>query len=86
MRVLGEEPDEVSIEIRVSGRRAREVASNLAGNALYPTEVIPVRIGVPGLDRITGGLLSGVDLDVGRLGEEVEFTFTIMATVEEEPA
>jgi hypothetical protein len=86
-RIFGQEPDEVEIQIMVTGARAREVASSMAGNVLYPTEVIPVTIGIPGLDRITGGILMDTSLDLGRDLGEAQVTFTIHATREtpEEP-
>lgn len=84
LRVLGEEVDEVSIEITVTGRRAREVAAALLINVRAPSEVIPISIGVPGLDRITGGVLTDTDARVNRFSDDTEMTFTIQATVERE--
>lgn len=86
LRVLGHEPDEVSIEITVTGKRARQVAAALLTNVKAPSEVIPLSIGVPGLDRITGGVLTDTDAAVNRFGEDVEMTFTIQATVERDDA
>lgn len=83
LRFFGQEADEVDIRITVTGRRAREVAAALARNVQAPSEVISISIGVPGLDKITGGILIDTEASINRGFEETEMTFTIAATVEE---
>lgn len=82
LRTLGEEVDQVTIEVTVTGRRTAEVLRALDG-VYEGKQTVPVSIGIPGLDKITGGVLTEANLIV-HFPEDDDVTFTITATEERE--
>lgn len=84
LRTLGDEPDEVKVEVTVTGKRVNKVLAALAAAHQFEAQVIPVMISVDGLDSITGGLLGEIEVSGldGRMGGTDEVQFTIVLTEE----